>query len=288
MRYPPLLLASLPMLALAADLKVQVTENLPYRQGNAAWTLDLYAPAEAGPKRPAIVLIHGGGWRTGDKQGMRGEAQLLATRGYVAASVNYRLVKEGVLLADCIQDVKCAVRWLRANAVKYGIDAEHIGATGASAGSHLALILGVSGGVAELEGDGPHRDQSSRVQAVVSFAGPVTLERLPAEMRRPGEHPFTILFGGTPDAKPEAWRLASPAKLVTADDAPLLLVQGMRDETVPPHQPDALLAAYRDAGLDAVVLKVSLAAHNVMGSTQAPLRSAVDGFWDTHLRPAPK
>src|SRR5262249_33653681 len=116
------------------------------------------------------------------------------------------------------------------------------------------------------------------------FAGPVTLEELPAEKRTPGEHPFKILFNGTKDAKPDAWKLASPARLVTPDDAPLLLVQGMLDETVPPDQPDALLAAYRDAGLDAVMMKVSQSAHNVMSSKQAPLRQAVDAFWDQHLR----
>ena len=287
MRACVLWFAALPLLVLGAD-SVQVTENVPYRDGNSAWTLDLYSKPAQGQKRPAVVLIHGGGWRTGDKRSLRNEAQYLAGRGFVAASINYRLVKEGVLLADCIQDVKCAVRWLRAHAVKYGIDPEHIGATGASAGGHLALILGVSGGVAELEGDGPHREQASRVQAVVSFAGPVVLERLPAETRNPGEHPFRILFGGTLDEKAEAWKLASPVKLVTKDDAPLLMIQGMRDETVPPDQPDSLLAAYRDAGLQATVLKVSLAGHNLTGSMQATVRGAVDAFWDEHLRPAAK
>jgi pectinesterase len=285
MRFLSLLPAALTALSLAADPKVQVIENQAYRDGNPAWTLDLYVPPATGAKRPAVVFIHGGGWRTGDKRSMGQEAQRLANRGYVAATVEYRLVKPGVLLADCIHDVKNAVRWLRANAEKYGIDVDHIGATGASAGGHLALMLGVSGGIVELEGDGPYRDQSSRVQAVVSFAGPVTLETLPAETRTPGEHPFKILFNGTEDEKPDAWKLASPAKLVTKDDAPLLLVQGMRDMTVPPDQPDALLAAYRDAGLDAVMLKVSQAAHGVMGSNQAPLRAAVDAFWDQHLRP---
>jgi acetyl esterase/lipase len=286
MRVPIWCTLLLPLLAFSADLKVQVKEDISYRPGNPLWTLDLYTPSGPAAKRPAVVLIHGGGWRTGDKRGggMKNEAEHLAERGYVAASVDYRLVKQGVLLADCIQDVKNAVRWLRANAGQYGIDTDHIGATGASAGGHLALVLGVSGGVAELEGDGTHRDQSSRVQAVVSFAGPVTLEKLPAETRVPGEHPFRILFNGTPDQKPEAWKLASPARLVTKDDAPLLMVQGMLDETVPTDQPDALLAAYRDAGLDAAVLKVSLAGHGVMGSKQAPVRAAVDAFWDQHLR----
>src|SRR5690242_19035047 len=122
MRVLPLFLAAMPLLTLAAEPKIEIHENLAYREGNSAWTLDLYVPAGAGVKRPASVLFHGGGWRTGAKRTMGGEARRLAARGYVAAAVEYRVVKAGVLLADCIQDVKNSVRWLRANAEKYGVD----------------------------------------------------------------------------------------------------------------------------------------------------------------------
>src|SRR5207244_4077627 len=116
---------------------------------------------------PAIVYLHGGGWRRGDKRQQTGVP--LASRGYVVASINYRLSQEAIFPAQ-IEDCKAAVRFLRANAAKYSIDPDHIGSWGDSAGGHLSALLAASANVKELEGKvGLHLDQSSRVQAACVY-----------------------------------------------------------------------------------------------------------------------
>ena len=137
--------------------------------------------------RPAIVVIHGGGWIEGDKSsfasrehGVPGNIVDFAALGFVAVTINYRLAGEAPFPA-ALDDCKCAVRWLRAHAKDYHLDPEHIGAFGNSAGGHLALLLGMAGKDARLEGDGTYQDQSSLVQAVVSDSGPIDLARAVSE-----------------------------------------------------------------------------------------------------------
>ena len=127
---------------------------------------------------PAIVFIHGGGWYQGNRQGYRGAIEEAAKRGYVAITISYRLMqfdeskKETTTATPIfpaqIHDAKAAVRWLRANAKKYHVDPDRIGVTGASAGGHLSLLVGLTDPTAKLEGDSGSPDQSSRVQAVVN------------------------------------------------------------------------------------------------------------------------
>ena len=133
--------------------------------------LDLYLPEPAAARVPVIVVIRGGGWRSGDKEGFRHIAGYLADAGFAAASIEYRVVPEAVFPA-AVQDTKAAVRWLRANGSEYGIDPDRIGAIGGSAGAHLSALLGTSHKVHRLEGAGGHADVSSRVQAVVAMATP--------------------------------------------------------------------------------------------------------------------
>ncbi len=131
--------------------------NIAYREGNKAWHLDLAMPKErCDSPRPAIVFIHGGGWRNGDKRanGFLNPTIDYAAKGYVCITVNYRMLAEAPLTA-CIEDVKNAVRWFRAHAEKYNIDPDRIGATGNSAGAHLSVMLGLCSPSAGLEGDGP-------------------------------------------------------------------------------------------------------------------------------------
>lgn len=180
---------------------VIVEPDLAYRKGESqSWRLDLVRPDQDGDApRPAIVFIHGGGWRSGDKR--RGYfingAMEYAQRGYVCISVNYRLTGEAPFPA-CIEDVKCAVRWLRANARKYNIDPRRVGGYGNSAGAHLVAMLGLTGPDAGLEGDGPYRDQSSSLQAVCCSAAPTNIcqpkrERIKAERSRPSPMSTTRL-----------------------------------------------------------------------------------------------
>lgn len=131
---------------------VQAVRDLPYvESGHDRNRLDLYLPEKAEGRLPLVVWIHGGGWLAGSKDNCK--ALMMATKGYVVASINYRLSQHAVFPAQ-IEDCKGAIRWLRAHADKYHIDPKHVGVWGGSAGGHLVALLGTSGGVKDLEGSG--------------------------------------------------------------------------------------------------------------------------------------
>ncbi|MHC4116606.1 MAG: alpha/beta hydrolase fold domain-containing protein [Planctomycetota bacterium] len=215
------------MLAQAPE-GVTVIPDIAYREGNDAWKLDLAMPTNRGDKpRPAIVFVHGGGWVSGDKRAgnfLRPTLEF-AAKGYVCITINYRL---GGPKRDCVEDAKCSVRWLRAHAKKYNVDPGRIGAYGNSAGAHLVTMLGTCPASAGLEGDGPWRQYSSMVQAVVASATPT----------RP-----RVRGGSQDDAKKIA-----PMTYATADAPPLLLVHEESDRTVPVSNSDDFVKALRDAG----------------------------------------
>jgi acetyl esterase/lipase len=154
-----------------------VQRNLVYKRVNGTvLTLSLYRPEEVSGPLPVIVWIHGGGWRRGRKE--QCPAVGLVQDGFAVASIDYRLTSTAPFPAQ-IEDCKAAVRWLRANASTYRLDADQIGAWGMSAGGHLAALLGTSGGVPELEGSGDNMQYSGRVQAVCDVAGPADLPAMP-------------------------------------------------------------------------------------------------------------
>src|SRR4051812_36808434 len=151
---------------------VLAERDIEYSAVGGRQTLDIVRPRASSPTpRPAVLLIHGGGFRNGTKESYLALAAKLAEHGYIAATANYRLAPRNQFPA-AVQDCKAAVRFLRANAAKYNLDAAHIGALGGSAGGHLVLMLGLTAGVDDFEGSGPNRDQSSAVQAVVDEYGP--------------------------------------------------------------------------------------------------------------------
>src|SRR3954468_6322603 len=158
----------------AAAAEVLFEEGIEYSNPDEQHLkLNLAQPKDVkeGQRLPAIVCIHGGGFRAGDRKGWDAACKKLAERGYVAITVSYRLAPKYPFPA-AVYDVKAAVQWLRANADKYHVDPDRIGATGDSAGGHLAMFLGVTGDVKQFEGDEGNADQSSRVQCVVDFYGP--------------------------------------------------------------------------------------------------------------------
>src|SRR5262249_24089734 len=146
------------------------------KDGHERQKLDLYLPDKADGPLPVVVWVHGGAWRQGSKNGCPGV--YLAARGFAVASVGCRLSHDAVFPAQ-IEDCKAAVRWLRANAKKYTLDPDHVGAWGASAGGHLVALLGTTGGMKDLEGKDGDLDQSSKVQCVVDWFGPTDLRDLP-------------------------------------------------------------------------------------------------------------
>src|SRR5437868_3289993 len=149
--------------------------------GGVDLQMDIYAPARlAGARAPAVMFVHGGAWSGGDKASGEGAPEIaeLVDRGYVVASISYRLAPRYVFPAQ-IEDVKCAVRYLRANASSLHIDPKRIGAWGASAGAQLVSLLGTTDESAGFEGDGGYLNESSRVQAVVDMYGRADLSTVP-------------------------------------------------------------------------------------------------------------
>src|SRR5580765_2018589 len=145
--------------------------DVAYAPADPQQVMDIVRPRGTGQALPAVVCIHGGGFRAGSRKGYLDQCVRLAQRGYVAATVDYRLAPAAPFPA-AVHDVKAAVRYLRANAARLDIDPSRICVTGGYAGGHLALFLGLTAGMPEFEGDGPNRDQSSKVSCVVDYYGP--------------------------------------------------------------------------------------------------------------------
>jgi acetyl esterase/lipase len=198
--------------------------------------------------RPAIVFVHGGGWHSGDKKDFRALAQGFAQRGYVCFSLNYRLVNDtDHHFPAQLDDVQRAVRWIRANAARYGVDPNRIGAIGASAGGQLVALLGT---LDTRDNQPPELSQySSRVQCVVDMYGPVDLtSKFPSD---PGNVPEGIrrLMDGTPRDKPQLYQLASPLFHVDHATVPFLIFQGAIDPLVPVNQSRRLADALKKNGV---------------------------------------
>jgi acetyl esterase/lipase len=209
---------------------------------------------------PAVLWLHGGGWERGDKNGSSG-ARFLASAGFVTASIYYRLSGEAKFPAD-IEDCKCAVRYLRKNAGKYELDANHIGVAGASSGGHLALLLGLAGEKSGLEGAGGWPNVSSRVRAIVSYYGPTDLTAIGADFGSRAQAAITKLIGVAPAENPAAYLRASPITYVAYGQPPVLMVHGDGDTLVPFEQSQRMLDACLRAGAEARLVKIGNANHD--------------------------
>lgn len=237
----------------AAGTDVVYERGVPYcTKAATKLALDLARPAGAGPF-PTVVFIHGGGWIGGNRGVYEGEIrELAATRGYAAASIDYRLMapdRSGVATQPWpaqIDDVRCAIRFLRANASRFAIDPERIGATGHSAGGHLSLLLGLEEPNRPPDAEWP--DASSRVQAVVNQAGPTDLVTLFAASEKLGSLGRMLLPGPVASFGARAER-ASPVFYASPDDPPVLTLHGDLDDVVPVSQARALDAALRKVGV---------------------------------------
>jgi acetyl esterase/lipase/TolA-binding protein len=243
---------------------------------------------------PVIVFIHGGGWFEGHHN--RGIAPLVhfAQRGYLCASIEYRLSGEAKFPAQ-IEDVKTAVRFLRAKAKEFHLDPKHIGVWGQSAGGHLAALIGTSGGVRELEGMGGWQRFSSRVQAVVDWNGPtaflepVELERLMKQKQAEGWKDIATerLLGGAILEHKEKAVLANPITYVSGDDPPFLIMHGDEDQTVGFSQSELLYQALKKAGVDVTFNLIKGAGHfgvDGISPLQKDFAEMMDAFFDKHLK----
>lgn len=208
--------------------------------------LDLYLPETSNNSPSLVVWVHGGAWRSGSKSSM--PIGFLVTAGYAVASVDYRLSSTARFPAQ-VHDIKAAIRFLRARATHYGYSTERIAIAGASAGGHLAALVGVSNGHEELEGSvGAHQEQSSSVHAIIDYFGASNLETILKQstphglgVRIPA---LQLLLGGQPEDKSDLAKLASPVRHVDHHDPPLLLLHGDQDPQMPINQAHELHGAY--------------------------------------------
>lgn len=239
----------LPGIALAAH-PARSLRDLTYAtvQGEPL-ALDLHMPANE-RRPPLLVYLHGGAWSSGDKSQY---PVFLVDRGFAVASVDFRSTEVAPFPAN-VHDIKAAIRFLRAKESEYGYRAERIAVIGVSSGGHLAALIGVTNGEAAPEGgEGEYVDQSSDVQAIVSYFGASDLTTILAqstpaglEVRAPA---LQQLLGAAPDKVPEIARQASPVFHVDRGDPPLMLLHGDQDLQMPINQAHELVGAYRKAGL---------------------------------------
>jgi acetyl esterase/lipase len=241
----------------------KVHRDLPYvPNATARQKLDLYVPPVSG-KLPLVIWIHGGGWRGGDK-GNPLPLRLIADQGYAVASVAYRLSNQAKFAAQ-IEDCKAAVRWLRGHAAEYSLDPDRFAAWGASAGGHLAALLGTAGDRFDI---GENIGVSSRVQAVVDYYGPTDFLQMDAHALASGpsrhnapDSPESQLIGGPLEENDLAVSRANPVAYVSKDDPPFLIVHGDQDPLVPLHQSQLLEGALRKAGVAVTLHTVKGAGH---------------------------
>jgi acetyl esterase/lipase len=270
----------------AAD-DVEVKYGLQYREGAPSCVLDLAVPRDVSDTpRPAIVVIHGGGWIEGSRSSFStrenpppGNIFDFAKLGFVVSTIDYRMSREATYPA-ALHDCRCAVRWLRAHRDEFHIDPDRIGAWGNSAGGHLALMLAVTDESVAPEPDAPYAEQSSRVQCAVSDSGPIDLVH---QFHHHQVHTVIEMFlGGPPEGERLAsYKQASPGSYVAGDVPPLLLIYGVDDEQVGVETADRFVGELRTAGAnDVSYLRLAREKHCPHSLLRVPwVAPAVDEFF---------
>ena len=271
---------------------IKVTPDIPYADTqDTAQRLDLYLPAKRADNKPlpVIVFIHGGAWQAGNKASGRASVLRFVSSGqYAGVSVEYRLSQQAKWPAQ-IEDCKAAIRWIKAHAKENGLDPDKIGVWGTCAGGHLVAMLGVTGGVKDLEGTlGKHLDQSSRVTCVVDYFGPtnmLTMGDFPSKMaHNAADSPESRLIGGAVQENKDKARSASPVTYVTSDDAPMFIAHGTADPLVPYNQTETFAAALGKSKVPVYVETIEEGGHG--GFDGPKLNARLQAFFDKYLRGA--
>lgn len=245
--------------------------------------LDIVKPKMNYSKMPAIVFIHGGGWKSGDKNSGIFRLIPFAQKGYFCVSINYRLSGIAKFPAQ-IEDCKCAIRFLRANFEKYNIDPDKIGVWGTSAGGHLASLLGTTADIKEFEGKGGWEGYSSKVNAVCDWFGPSDFLVGFEKSEKIGS-PYAViseLLGGPIEELKEKARKASPVYYVNKNCPPFLIMHGDKDNVVPFIQSQILYEKLKENNVPVTLVKIKDAGHGI--GFKKEVMDFVFAFFDYYLK----
>ena len=275
--------------AFAAD---RSPETVTYaRPGGEELKADVWRPsgggsageADAAKGHPAVIVVHGGGWRSGERGDFPRWNAWLASKGYVVFDIDYRL-SPPPSWRDAPADVRCAVGWVKENAARYGVDPERVALMGRSAGGHLALLTAYTQGSAPTPGCDARNLHDTGVAAAVAFYPPTDLARLSSLGYLGGMDRF---IGGTRDAVPERYRLLSPVLRVDPRAPPTFLAHGGDDQIVPPGQSELLADRLREAGVPHRLVELPWANHTfdfLWGGWGSQItRSTLKEFLEVHL-----
>lgn len=254
--------------------------------GDRTLEMDIYRPQGTWGSLPVVVCIHGGGWANGNRVNHKNVAQALAFRGYVAATISYRLSGEAPFPA-AIHVCKAAVRYLRANAKEYGIDSENIGAIGLSAGGHLTALLSTTAGVEELEGNGGNEEFSSAIQAAVPMGAQTDLLSVRTKEISAMEDRGQIwrqFLGGAQEDKLATYRSASPLHHLDKNDAPCWFLTGEYDDSS--THADLFRERSTTLGIPSHLTVIQSASHPFLGKQIwfDEMVEAADAFFAEHLK----
>ena len=270
---------------LAVPDTVVVKRAIQYgKVGDVELLLDLYSPRDLDGPVPGLVFIHGGGWKGGNRKDYQYYGIRFAEKGYVVASISYRL-RDVAKYPAAVEDAKCAVRWMRHHAQENNVLPDKIAVAGGSAGGHLSMMVGYSSDEPELDGDGGNDGVSSRVQAVVNLYGPTDLTTPYGRSHQL----VTNFIGASYDDAADVYKQASPLFHVTADDPPTLTFHGTLDSLVPVSQADRLVEKLKELKIEAPYERLEGWPH-AMDAAQLVNDYCFDAmlkFFDKHLKTSP-
>ncbi len=280
-------LLCLAIVAHAEELSVPATvvfeKNVEYTNpDDQHLAMNIARPKTGTGPFPAVLCIHGGGFRAGNREGYNALCLKLAEHGFVAATTSYRLAPKYQFPA-AVHDVKAAVRWLRGNAPTYKIDPNRIGVTGSSAGGHLAQFLGVTAGVPEFEGTGGNAQQSSAVTCVVNVYGPSDFTKSYGKSVDAHEV-LPLWFGGNLDQERHKHIIGSPLPWVTPNAAPTLLIHGTEDKYVAYEQALWMRDRLEASGVDVELITMDGAGHGFKGADAEKAEAALLSYFSARLK----
>jgi acetyl esterase/lipase len=260
---------------------VEEIKDIEYKNINGkSLQLDLYKPANLQDPAPLLVFIHGGGWKSGKRSDYLIYLVDFARRGYVTATVSYRLLNDGPYPA-CAEDIRDAVGWFFRNGEKYGYDPDRIALIGGSAGGHLAMLGGYGWG----ETNGTADSINHKIKAVVDIYGPADLTTDYAR-----NHTLVTSFlARSYEEAPALYEEASPVHYLDKDDPPTLILHGTSDRLVPISQSDYLKEKLDSLGVPCEYYRLALWPHtmDIVKRVNDYCQVKMTEFFEIYLNPNP-